>query len=69
MSALTMFRAAELALGMGSYNLITSKGRAATQSVTHLHLHLAPRRNGDSLALPWDPRGEGSVRAEGKVTE
>jgi histidine triad (HIT) family protein len=53
-SAMTMFRAAELLNGMGSYNLITSKGRHATQSVFHLHLHLVPRAQGDGLALPWE---------------
>lgn len=52
-SAHTMFRAAELAAGMGSYNLITSKGHPATQSVFHLHLHLIPRAENDGLALPW----------------
>ena len=52
-SALTMVRASELVAGMGSYNLITSKGRPATQSVFHLHLHLVPRAENDGLALPW----------------
>jgi histidine triad (HIT) family protein len=46
-----MFRAAELAVT--PCNLITSAGRAATQSVMHLHLHLVPRLDGDGLALPW----------------
>ncbi|WP_405888862.1 HIT domain-containing protein [Streptomyces sp. NBC_01136] len=35
------------------WNVITSKGRAATQSVFHLHLHLVPRVVDDGLALPW----------------
>ena len=52
-SAVTMMCAAELVAGMGSYNLITSKGRPATQSVFHLHLHLVPRAVNDGLALPW----------------
>jgi histidine triad (HIT) family protein len=52
-SAATMLCAAELVAGMGSYNLITSKGRPATQSVFHLHLHLVPRAENDGLALPW----------------
>ncbi|MEU0589924.1 HIT family protein [Streptomyces ardesiacus] len=54
-SAATMRRAAELAgdYPAGSMNLITSRGRAATQSVWHLHLHLVPRTEGDGLALPW----------------
>ena len=40
----------------GDFNLITSKGRAATQTVKHLHLHLVPRRIGDEMSLPWDIR-------------
>ncbi|MDJ0345227.1 HIT domain-containing protein [Streptomyces sp. H10-C2] len=52
-SAATMRRAAELADGTNPANIITSRGRAATQSVFHLHLHLVPRAAGDGLALPW----------------
>lgn len=37
----------------GDMNLITSKGKAATQSVFHLHVHLVPRKENDGLALPW----------------
>ena len=36
-----------------SYNLITSCGRPATQSVPHIHVHLVPRTTNDGLALPW----------------
>ncbi|WP_230536438.1 HIT family protein [Streptomyces sp. OUCMDZ-3434] len=54
-SATTMLRAADLAGDhpAGAMNLITSRGRAATQSVFHLHLHLVPRAANDGLALPW----------------
>lgn len=54
-SAATMRRAADLAARLlsGSMNLITSRGREATQSVFHLHLHLVPREANDGLALPW----------------
>lgn len=47
--------AAELARGRGlaAFNLITSAGEAATQSVRHLHIHLVPRHAGDGLHLPW----------------
>ena len=42
-----------------SCNLITSKGEAATQTVSHLHVHLVPRRKNDGLKLPWsEGRGE-----------
>lgn len=36
-----------------SFNIITSAGEGATQSVYHLHLHIVPRRVGDGLKLPW----------------
>jgi histidine triad (HIT) family protein len=53
-SAITMQRAAQLADDLGvPMNLITSRGREATQSVFHLHLHLVPRAENDGLALPW----------------
>lgn len=54
-SASTMFRAAQLTqeLPGEDFNLITSKGRVATQSVFHLHLHIIPRKINDRLALPW----------------
>lgn len=49
-----MVRAAEYAQDAGGeYNLITSKGRSATQTVFHLHVHLVPRYANDGLALPW----------------
>lgn len=35
------------------YNLITSVGEHATQTVRHLHVHVVPRRPGDGLHLPW----------------
>lgn len=52
----TMQRAAELAALRWpdrQFNLITSKGHDATQSVFHLHVHLVPRKKNDGLALPW----------------
>jgi histidine triad (HIT) family protein len=53
-SGVVMRRAAELAAeSVLPMNLITSRGREATQSVMHLHLHLVPRAKDDGLALPW----------------
>ena len=35
------------------YNLITSSGPFASQTVYHLHIHFVPRREEDGLLLPW----------------
>lgn len=35
------------------YNLITSAGHNATQTVHHLHVHFVPRSPNDDLHLPW----------------
>lgn len=35
------------------FNLITSVGEEATQSVWHLHVHYVPRAADDGLHLPW----------------
>lgn len=54
-TAETMRHAAILAatLPPASWNVVTSVGAQATQSVFHLHIHLVPRRPGDGLLLPW----------------
>jgi histidine triad (HIT) family protein len=52
-AANTMACAAEYAGIHGSFNLVTSAGRAATQSVDHLHIHVVPRTEDDGLMLPW----------------
>lgn len=45
--------ALERALSPQGMNAITSKGRAASQSVFHLHVHLVPRWEGDRLGELW----------------
>lgn len=53
-SAAAMRRAAELMRwSQQPMNVITSRGREATQSVFHAHWHLVPRAANDGLALPW----------------
>lgn len=53
LSAEVMGCAAEWCKEMGDFNIITSKGRSATQTVHHLHVHVVPRQDGDGLHLPW----------------
>jgi len=38
---------------MSDFNLITSSGPSATQTIDHVHIHYVPRRPGDGLHLPW----------------
>lgn len=52
-TAATMERAAKYAQMYDSFNLITSAGRAATQSIEHLHIHVVPRAADDKLMTPW----------------
>jgi histidine triad (HIT) family protein len=52
-TAAVMARAAELMAVLPDANIITSKGKHATQSVFHLHVHVLPRYAGDGLMLPW----------------
>lgn len=65
-TAAVMGRAAILAatLPFTEWNLITSKGEAATQTVYHLHVHLVPRRADDGLPLPWTPQQTGHHEQE-----
>lgn len=52
-SSIVMMTASVLARKMGNVNLIISKGKNATQTIKHLHIHLVPRRRDDGLKLPW----------------
>lgn len=52
-----------------AYNLITSGGPDATQTVFHLHWHYVPRHSGDGLPLPWTPQQAAAVSAPTTDTE
>jgi histidine triad (HIT) family protein len=38
------------------FNIITSVGPNATQTIFHTHIHYVPRRENDGLMLPWTKR-------------
>ncbi|MFF3951544.1 HIT family protein [Streptomyces sp. NPDC001902] len=54
------------ALHADGMNLINSAGKAASQSVFHVHLHLVPRWEGDRFGDIWPPSEPwaGEVKAE-----
>jgi histidine triad (HIT) family protein len=54
----TMARAVELATAHEASNILTSVGKAATQSVFHLHIHVIRRTDGDQLMVPWGTTGD-----------
>jgi histidine triad (HIT) family protein len=43
-------------LGCDGINLLQSNGRAAWQTIFHLHVHVIPRYDGDPLELPTRPQ-------------
>ncbi|EKF73465.1 HIT family protein [Alcanivorax hongdengensis A-11-3] len=40
-------------LDVRAHNLVVNDGREANQHVPHVHLHIIPRRGGDTLAAAW----------------
>lgn len=39
--------------GAEAYNILQNNGKAAQQSVGHVHFHVIPRREGDPLGYRW----------------
>lgn len=63
-SAIAMAAAADLAAQHTDCNVITSRGRYATQTVFHLHIHVVPRAAGDNLPLPWTPQQNAAAEGD-----
>ena len=38
-------------LGIGDFNLVVNNGKVAGQLVSHVHLHILPRREGDVFRI------------------
>ena len=56
-AAVQVGRAIQSALTPEGLNLITSAGKAAEQTIFHLHIHLVPRRAGDGFGHIWPSDG------------
>lgn len=50
-------------------NVIQSNGEAATQTVFHLHIHIVPRWEGDSIGRIWPPETNYSEDAKDDAWE
>ena len=48
--------ALEKAYGAEGFNYVWNEGKLAGQSVPHFHLHIIPRKDGDTGLLGYDPR-------------
>ncbi len=63
---------AQKAAGLGSgVNLLVNDGKAANQHIPHVHVHLVPRRTGDTLStlLQFVSRGFGVFGAASHVAQ
>ena len=47
-------RALKKATGCDGINIVQNNGEAAGQTVFHLHIHVIPRWNGDTVKVEWD---------------
>jgi histidine triad (HIT) family protein len=53
-AAIKLARAVNQAVTPDGLNLVQSNGKGAAQSVSHLHIHILPRRLGDGLLVNWE---------------
>lgn len=52
----TIMKSLRLAFAAEGFNCAWNQEKLAGQSVPHFHLHIVPRRSGDSGLLGYDPR-------------
>jgi histidine triad (HIT) family protein len=52
-------RAVNEVLRPAGISLVQANGEAAGQSVSHVHVHVLPRRAGDNLLINWDRNRKG----------
>ncbi len=54
--AITIKFALKTLYGAEGFNCVWNEGKLAGQSVPHFHLHIIPRKDGDTGLLGYDPR-------------
>lgn len=52
----TIMSALKKTYGVEGFNCVWNEGKLAGQSVPHFHLHIVPRKEGDTGLLGYDPR-------------
>ena len=63
-------RAVKAAAGAEALNVIVNHGRAAGQTIFHVHWHLIPRHADDAVRWPWPHvayRGDGLDRMRSRI--
>ncbi|MEV0105736.1 HIT domain-containing protein [Nocardia sp. NPDC050799] len=66
-TTLKVARALRAALKPEGLNIVQSNGRAATQTVDHLHIHLVPRRHNDRMPRIWPAGTEETGRTQDRA--
>lgn len=66
-STLSVARAIRSALRPDGMNVINSNGKAASQTVPHLHIHLVPRWDHDDFGAIWPQSKPISDEVKGEV--
>ena len=51
-------------LGCDGFNLVQNNGTVAGQTVSHFHLHIIPRYEGDGQKIGWTPSEPGEEELE-----
>jgi histidine triad (HIT) family protein len=62
-------KAIKRALNPDGMNLISSSGKAASQTIRHLHLHIVPRWEGDHIGHIWPPSKPLASEAQDQAAE
>jgi ATP adenylyltransferase len=69
----TLMRALEKSFSAEGFNIAWNQGEVAGQTVPHIHVHLLPRKEGDTGITHYDPRkflyrtGSGEVSPENEL--